>query len=216
MLSLSPRFDLFRFALPKDFLPEAVSEKYARILNENKSVITTPIDYLNESIQGITFPGISDLLVEQSQHSTNSNTGSSKINVEPTRKNVYYSASNPLSQVEGEFKVSFRRNQGLYNYFMMYETIFHKVTKSNAGELLDDVFHIYILNENGRIASRIEIFQPMMTGIEGLDFNYSKVERSNETFDVTFKFNNIDFDIVDDSTLSSMSGQVTEYTFPRQ
>ena len=69
MLSLSPRMDLFRFKFPKDFLPEELNEKYKRIISKNKAVIYEPIEYLNESIQGITFPGISDLLVEQTQHS---------------------------------------------------------------------------------------------------------------------------------------------------
>jgi hypothetical protein len=33
-----------------------------------------------------------------------------------------------------------------------------------------------------------------MDGIDGLEFSYSKVERETNTFDVTFKFNNIDFE----------------------
>ena len=41
MLSLSPRYDLFRFSLPKDFLPDTVIEKYSNIINKNAAVITT-------------------------------------------------------------------------------------------------------------------------------------------------------------------------------
>ena len=33
-------------------------------------------------------------------------------------------------------------------------------------------------------------------GIEGLDFTYSKVDRESNTFEVTFKFNNIDFEFI--------------------
>ena len=68
MLSLSPRFDLFRFELPKDFLPDPIIEKYQKILDKNPGVLNTPIDYLNESIQGINFPGISDVVIAQAQH----------------------------------------------------------------------------------------------------------------------------------------------------
>lgn len=196
MLSLSPRFDQFRFELPKDFLPKEVEEKYARILAENKSVITTPINYLNESIQGVSFPGISDLVQTQDQHSSNDNRGRGKINVEPARQNSYYSPTNLLSQVHNELTVTFRRNQGLYNYFMLYESIFYKVIKQDMKSNLDDVFHIYILDETGRAVSKLKIMQPMINGIDGLDFNFSKVERSNETFDIQFKFNNIDFEIL--------------------
>ena len=72
MLSLTPRYDLFRFSFPKDFLPEAVEEKYSPIINKNPGVLYTPIDYLNESIQGVNFPGISDILIQQTQHGSNS------------------------------------------------------------------------------------------------------------------------------------------------
>ena len=44
---------------------------------------------------------------------------------------------------------------------------------------------------------RIKLFQPRIDGIEGLQFSYNKLERQTETFDVKFRFNNIDFDIVD-------------------
>ena len=49
MLSLSPRMDLFKFSLPKNFLPAEVEEKYYKLFQQNAGVITTPIDYLNES-----------------------------------------------------------------------------------------------------------------------------------------------------------------------
>ena len=122
MLSLSPRYDLFRFALPKDFLPKEVEEKYRILINKNQAVITTPIDYLNESIQGINFPGISDILVQQQQHSSNEIARKlGKINVEPKTDITYQTSSNPLDKITKEFKITFRYNQGLYNYFMMYK-----------------------------------------------------------------------------------------------
>lgn len=206
MLSLSPRADLFVFHFPKDFLPKEIEEKYTRIINRDKSVIQTPIDYLNESIQAIDFPGMSDLITEQAQHSPehpenhNEQRGlkGKRINVEPGRNNVSYSPKNILSQLAGEFTVTFRKNQGLYNYFMIYETIFHKILKEYANvEKPDDVFYIDILDESSTIIGRIKLFQPRIDGIDGLQFNYNKLERQTETFDLKFRFNNIDFDIVD-------------------
>ena len=63
MLSLSPRYDLFKFELPKTFLPKEVTEKYQKLLAAT-GVVSKPIDYLNESIQGINIPGISDLTID--------------------------------------------------------------------------------------------------------------------------------------------------------
>lgn len=205
-LSLSPRLDLFVFKLPKDFLPEEVVEKYSKALAKEKNVITSPIDYLNESIQGVTFPGISEVLVEQTQHSPvhpdnihpQKGLQGKRISVEPGRTNVSYSPANILSQVGGELKVTFRKNQGLYNYFMMYETVFYKCLKEYASGRGDELFTLEILDETGKIMGRLKIFQPRIDGIDGLDFSYNKLERQSETFEVTFRYNNVDFDIMDE------------------
>lgn len=194
MLSLSPRFDLFKFTFPKDFLPKEVEEKYSKIINQNPGVVTTPIDYLNESIQGCNIPGMSDLITVQPQHESNPiKPKLRKINVEPKHDINYLSSGNPLEKLGKEFKVTLRMNQGLYNYFMIYETIFHRFVKQEEIRPYDPVFLIDILNEEGLIVSRIKLKDVFIDGIDGLDFNYNKVERSGDTFDVTFKYNNIDF-----------------------
>lgn len=206
MLSLSPRLDLFVFKFPKDFLPEEIEKKYTLMLNKEKSPIRTPIEYLNESIQGISFQGLSDLLVEQqqiSQHPENLNAQSGikmkRVNIEPARNNVTYSPKSILSQIGGEFTVTLRKNQGLYNYFMIYETIFYKVLKEYDNVTKkDDLFEIDILDSTGKVIGRVKLFQPRIDGIDGLEFSYNKLERQVETFDLKFRFNNIDFEIIDD------------------
>ena len=102
-------------------------------------------------------------------------------------------SGNPLEKIEKEFKVTFRTNQGLFNYFMLYETAFHYACREYRWEC-EPVMYIEILNEDGTIISRVKFIDVYMEGIDGLEFNYSKVEREANTFDVTFKFNNIDFE----------------------
>lgn len=196
MLSLSPRYDLFRFQFPRDFLPSEISERYGKIIMEEFGVITSPIDYLNESIQGVSFPGISDINVTQQQHSTNNvNKTSKKLNVEPKTDIIHTATSNPLDKINKEFKVTFRMNQGLYNYFMLYETLFHYICKPILREE-EPVLYIEILDETGVIRARVKYMDCHMDGIDGLDFSYNKIERDSGTFDVIFKFNNIDFEFV--------------------
>ena len=196
MLSLSPRYDLFKFSFPKDFLPKEILERYNKILNKDSAVIYNPIDYLNESIQGVDFPGISDLIIQQVQHGKNNiDRNDNKINVEPAHDFSYVTADNPLSKINPEFKVTFRLNQGLYNYFMIYETIFYHICKPES-KPSDPVLYIEILNEDGTIISRIKFIDVHINGIDGLEFNYNKTERDSDVFDVSFRFNNIDFDFV--------------------
>lgn len=197
MLSLSPRFDLFEFRIPKDYFPQEVYDKYYRLINEDKAVIYDPVNMINESIQGITIPGINELVEPQPQTSINDiRPGKSRINREPKHDNFYKSPANPIDLMENEFTVTFRQNQGLLNYFMMYETLFHHMCKPILYNKGEDVFTVNILNEKGIAYSQILLYQPIITGIDGLDFNYSKVQRDVETFNVKFNFNNLDFDFI--------------------
>lgn len=205
MLSLSPRYDLFKFQFPKDFLPKELDEKYAKLLAKNNSVLVSPIEYLNESIQGVTFPGITELTTEQDQISHNmnftmrsgSNLAEFKQSTEPVHKNTYISPINPLAAISKEFKVTMRQNQGLYNYWMMYEAVFWKVLKTKQ-PMYDECFTLFIMNEVGEACARVDLYDNYITGIDGLEFNYNKVDRQSDTFDVTFNFNNIDFNLIED------------------
>lgn len=197
-LSLSPRYDLIKFNLPKTFLPQEVEEKYTAMLNKDVVPMNTAIDYLNESIQAITIPGISDLTVQQQQHGSNGiqtmDVGNKKrINVETSHEINYLTTTNPLESIEKEFKVTFRTNQGLLNYFMLYETAFHYSCKEFAWEC-EPVMYVEFMNEDGTIISRLKFIDVFMNGMDGLEFNYTKIDRESNTFDVAFKFNNIDYE----------------------
>ena len=193
-LSLSPRYDLVRFHLPKTFLPPEIEQKYSEILNKDAYTMTSAIEYLNESIQGVTMPGISELTRTQSQHGSNGITRTNKrLNVEGSHDITYLTVGNPLEKIDKEFKVTFRANQGLLNYFMLYETAFYYACREYVWEC-EPVMYIELLGEDGEVLSKIKYIDVHLDGIEGLDFNYSKVERESNTFDVTFKFNNIDYE----------------------
>lgn len=193
-LSLSPRYDLVRFHLPKTFLPKDIEEKYTALLNKDAHTMTTAIDYLNESIQSVTMPGISELTSSQTQHGFNNiNKSGNRINVEASHDITYLTVGNPLEKIEKEFKVTFRANNGLLNYFMLYETAFWYACREKDWDC-ENVMYIELLNEDGTVISRVKYFDVHFDGIEGLSFDYSKIDREANTFECTFKFNNIDFE----------------------
>lgn len=200
-LSLSPRYDLFRVMFDKTFLPQSIQDKYQNILNQNTNVIASPIDYLNESIQGFHFPGISELIVEQQQLGHNGHNGIQKPTknngqgIEPTKPQHYISPANTLSLIEDSVSVTFRMNIGLYNYFMLYETILLKQSKAPA-IVPDDDLYIDINNEAGLPTCRIILRNILIDSLDGLDLSYSRVERQNETFDLRLKYNDIEFKFI--------------------
>lgn len=198
MLSLSPRKDLFRFNFPKDFIPESVNEKYSVLINKNPGVFKSVIDYLNESIQSVTIPGIFDVNIGQIQHSTNSiQRRSGKINVEPKTEITYQSPRNPLDFMDKKLQITFRMNQGLYNYFILFETLFYQICKPiDKGP--SPVLYLEILNEDGVVCSRVLFKDCYLEGIEDIELSYNKIERDTATFNISMKFNNIDFEFVDE------------------
>lgn len=200
MLSLSPRFDLFKFNFPKEFICEELRQKYDAIIARNPGVITNSVDYLNESIQSINFPGISAEVIRQEQHSHNtikpSNNGLGRLNVEPKTDISYTSMQNPLDMIEKSFTVQFRMNQGLYNYFLLYETFFHNVCKPKNEQWFPELY-IDLMNETGTVTSRIKLQNVVFQSIDSLDFSFNTLEREMKTFSCAFVFSNIDFDFVD-------------------
>jgi hypothetical protein len=160
--------------------------------------MTSALDYLNESIQGVNLPGITDLVIQQQQHGSNGIErmdygGKRRINVETSHDINYLGTGNPLERIDKEFKVTFRTNQGLLNYFMLYETAFYYACKEYEW-VCEPAMYIEFLNEDGTVISKVTFLDVFMNGMDGLDFNYTKIDREANTFDVTFKFNNIDFE----------------------
>lgn len=200
MLSLPPRFDQFRFMIPKEFIPEVIRNKYDEIIAKNSNVFANSMDYLNESIRGIQLPGIENIIVEQQQVSHNGmeqNPTKGKINIEPHHTNSTLISGNILSKIANTFTVTFRQNQGLFNYFMLYETIFWRFCRPELyGNKDSDLFDVTFLDENALPTSRMILMQPEFNGISGLEFSYDKVSRESDTFEVGFTFNNIQFDFI--------------------
>ena len=43
MMSLSPRMDLFVFNFPKDFLPQEVTDKYSKVINQTGKLFSKTV-----------------------------------------------------------------------------------------------------------------------------------------------------------------------------
>ena len=212
-LSLSPRYDLFRFMLPDNFLCDYVKEKYNKKLAETPGIIDNAMALLNESIQEISFPGIENIAISQSQTGinklidrTNGKNGRSfgKINIEPNSDIYYMSPANPISSINKQFTVTFRHIQGLRNYFMIYEEILLRYEKPVSYRSVDKMhpfdpeFKIELLSETGTVIASITLMDVYISGISGLDFSFSKEDRNAGTFTVTFVFNNIKYNFLPD------------------
>ncbi len=193
MLSLNPRYNLFRLCIPKEFIPPQIEEKWTEILNrDDKFPFRTPIDIINESIQGVSLPGIEDSVVMQRQ--TSRNTLSGRIGeMEGLSDVAYRSSANPLDLVKPSINISFKHIQGFYNYLLLYETWFYHHDKSHMPEMMPDLY-LEFLNDDGEVVMYFTLFSPVFVGLDGLELSYNRVERSGDNFSVSFSGRAVDFE----------------------
>ena len=58
-------------------------------------------------------------------------------------------------------------------------------------------FTVDLLDNNEKVYSRIVIKDPMIDGIDMLDFDYTQPVAESGTFNVIFKYSNIDYQFID-------------------
>ena len=191
MLSLPPRFDLFTLRFPKNFIPKEIQQKYDKILNKYNSPIRSSIDFLNEGIVSVAFPGINESIITQQQTGYNNDINRH----EPSSEVVYRSTSNPLELINRTLSVTFLHKQGFVNYFMLYEIWFHYFCKSTKSkESCLDMLYIEILDSSGKVIAQLEMYDIFFSSMDGLEFDFSKISLSDDTFTANFNFNNLNFD----------------------
>ena len=59
------------------------------------------------------------------------------------------------------------------------------------------------MDGDGVVTTKIRLKQPVVKGIEGMEFSSNKVERQGEEFNIEFAFNNIDFDFLPNTETDS-------------
>lgn len=201
MFTLNARQDLFRLTLPDDFIVKEINEKYSKIINDNKSFVRRPIDFLNETIQSVQVLGFVEGTVQQQQSAK----GNPIINQNRKLENnfmhtstdySYRSEKNPLALIDKTLNIFFRHTLGFLNYFMIFENFFYLYSRDRKYKEMPDQIPIDIMNNRGEIYSRIVVIDPVINGIDMLDLNYNAPNEAMSTFKVEFKFSNIDYQFI--------------------
>lgn len=197
MFTLKGRQDKYRLLLPENFLPEGIIEKYSEVLNKSHSFIYKPIDFLNETIQKIQVLGFTGGTLQQSQQ------GKSTLLKDDEEEMAYSSseysyraAANPINLIDKTINIEFKHTNGFVNYFMIFEAFFYQYERSTSGNDLPGNFAIDIYNEYNEVYSRIILYHPLIDSMDMLDLDFSQPIAQSQTFKVTFKYSNIDFQFI--------------------
>lgn len=202
MLSLKSRQDRWKLHLPKELIPDELVEKYTKILRSRKSFFETPIDFLNESIQKVQILGFQNATFQQKQSRRSSPTfDDTRIDEDNFLYSAtdfqYRSVANPEEIIDKTINIQFRLSVGYINYFILFESFFYQYSRDM--KTLDNprVFSMDIYNEFGEIYCRVVFYDPLIDGMDMLDLDFSQPIAQSQTFQVSFKYSNIDFQFIE-------------------
>lgn len=202
MLSLNARKDGFRFILPKEFFYDKVLEKYAKILQQKHSFFVNPVDFVNESIQRISLLGFQNATFQQQQPGH----GVPLIDPSRTRENnfahsdseyTYRSQMSPLTLIDKSFNVEFRHTLGYINYFILFENFWYQYSRDMPYKDLVHEFNIDLFDQKGVIYSRVVLMNPVIEGMDMLGLDYTAPIAQSDSFKISFRFSNIDYQLID-------------------
>lgn len=203
MFSLKSRQDQWRLLFPKQFIADEIYEKYAKVLREKNGYFVNPIDFLNESIQSIQVLGFQNATIQQQQTGRGISYTKDRVAqnhfLHTSGDYNYRSEINPVHLIDKTLNVVFRHTLGFLNYFLLFENFFCLYARDTRSTDLLDALYVDIPDEWGRIYCRIKLSDPVIDTMDMLDLNYTQPIANSQTFQVQFKYSNIEFQFIEDS-----------------
>lgn len=212
MFTLRGRQDGFRLLLPKEFIPKHIEEKYTKILQENRSFITKPIDFVNETIQRVEVLGFNNATIEQLQPgigspTTRQNRSRENNFLHATAPKPYRSPANPQALIDKTLNVTFRHVLGYLNYFILFESFLYHYSRDYQNSELPKQLSVDLMNEKGMIYAKIILEQPLLDGMDMLSLDYTHPVAESQTFQVVFKYATFDYQFIE-AERSNWNGEV--------
>lgn len=180
-MRLSSQSSQFIFNLPSDFLPQEILETYTPILEKNWIQYENVIDYLNSTIKGVNFPGISFDMPKQITMR------GKERNFKPARNVQDITSTRDLT-------VTFRSVDSDLNYWLMFDVISkHYLDTENA---FVNPFTITCVDIHRDAIYAIRFYEIILKGLSDNNFNYSQQKVNAKDFTLTFHFNFYDIEFL--------------------
>lgn len=187
-LALNSQNSQFLFSFPVDFVPKDIQNKYKDHLVRTHSVFDDIVDYLNNAILNINFPGLTFPTSTQTH----------KFGKEIT----YRSATAPYDTYTRDFVIKIESVDNHANYFMMQDILMYHYI--NTRDIFVNPFSIVVLDQNREENWRYELREIVFTSISPIEFGYQDTEMKLSMFSIGFKCNFIDNVYVPDLNLPTL------------
>lgn len=187
---LNAKNNQFVFRFPKGFIDEEIEKKYNFYLKRLPTPFENILDYVNHTVQSITFPSVGSDEIEQY---VGRKTSADGRNI--TKNPQYWRQSLDMSRVlPKEFTVNLKAADAYLNYWVLFE-VFKKYLEVTNMEDYFPTMSIMYLDREGYELLTVDMKQPIMKGISEVDMNYSATAMEFRTFSVTFKYNTFDIQV---------------------
>jgi len=180
-MRLSSQNSQFIFNLPQAFLKPEVINTYTPILEKNWVQYENVIDYLNSTIKGVNFPGISFDLVKR---------------IEVRGKERYLKPAKNVQDITTthDLTVTFRSVDSDLNYWLMFDIINkHYLDVDNA---FLEPFTITCVDIHRDAIYVIRFYEIIVKSLSDNTFNYSQQKVNAKEFTITFHFNFYDIEFL--------------------
>jgi len=175
----SARSNQFRFNFPRTFVPRVIVDKYKPYLQKIPgNIVYEPIDFINYSIQSLSFVGSSYDSVEQ---------------IDNPGVKRQYRGSLPTAELYGkEITVTFQLFDGFFNYWMMTDIFTYYYNLGGQTPYTPEGTRVQFLDSEGNIMVTAGLERVLFSSIADLELNFSSNTAEFVTFDCTFIYNKLD------------------------
>ena len=187
---LNAKNNQFVFRFPKGFIYPNLEEKYNFYLKRLPTPFENITDYVNHTIQSVTFPSVATEEIEQW---VGRKTGVDGKNI--TKNPQYWRQAVDLERaVQKEFTVNLKAADGYLNYWVLFENYREYLYIPNTEDYFPDMTLSY-LDRDGYQMLDVVFRQPLMKSISEVEMNYSATAMEFRTFAVTFKYNTFEIGV---------------------
>lgn len=176
---LNAKNNNFRLEFKKSFFYEPIVDRYEFIIKRLPCPYKNIRDYINASIQEVTFPSTSLPIVEQQNLHNNTTPWKGKGDME--------------YNIEKNITVTFKLYEGYINYWIMYEQLHHFYKYTTRQQAYPDL-ELSFMDNLGYELFTFKLGRVIYTDISELSLSFASNVPDFKTF--TCKFTYTDFDLL--------------------
>ena len=177
---LNSRANSFYFVFPKGFFPPAVQDKYFQYIKSQSIPYDTLTQYMNSTIQSISFPSLQSTTVTQTR---------------PLGKTITYQSATPIQNMFTQgISITFRTAEGFINYFIMLETVLEHLNFKNP-DLFTENLLLQTLDNSGNVIATAQYKGVTIASLSELTLNYTQNAPTSTSFTLGLNYNYLGIDL---------------------